>query len=304
MNEFDRFKNLSMDDLNKELVQACKLGYLDAVKYLIESDQLKQNANFFDYAEYDSSISGLLMEVAFNEDLDILQYLYTSTPLKDSNALDYYLSNSLHQTCAFDKIEAVKFLLTSPSLSRHAQIDSDDGKALKYACHHNNISIVEYLLTSPELKQKAFISDRLWHDIDSNNLPLIKYLLKHTHYSYLSSALDLICIYACGKGNLDTVKFVLTSTELKKHANIHDRSDESFERALKENKCDILQYLIFDFGIKKNKNIKDIIGEELYGGKNKSTAQEVENWFTLREVNQQLKSELTTSDNIKKKPKL
>lgn len=299
MNKHLNLNDLSMDELNKELVNACRNGDLELIKKLIESDKLHIHPDYFNSSYYDSGVSDLLLEMTMNEDLDIIQYLLTSTPLKDNQELEKYLNVILHIACWNDRFDAVKFVLSSPELSKHAEINSDDGDALKYACKMNNLHIVDYLLNSSDLKEKAVIQHTLWFYIGSDNLNLTKYLLDYVPDKEFSSALDFIFIYACGNGSLETVQFVLNSEELKEHADIYGNDNDGFRRALRDNHHDILQYLIFDCNIEQ---YKEIISESLLIPQCKHTALEVEKWFALREINSQLNQELIC-DNISKESK-
>lgn len=299
MNNLEKFKDLSIEELNQELIHFCKMGDLETIQYLISSNELNQHANYFNYKSYNSNIANLLLEIVVNEDFDILTYLINFTQLKSCDFTSTYLSMCLNICCAKDRLDSVKFLLTSPDLSKHANINYNNFGPLKYACKKNNWKIIEYLVASPELKEKAFIHRTLWSEIDSNNINLIKYLLNNVSNPYLSEALEIVFVQACQNGNLDTVKLVVTSKELKANTNIHSCIEEAFCKALRAENKDILQYLIFDLEIEKTRKLKDIIHDELYMGKSniKEVAQQVNNWFILREVNKQLSQELVIEKN-------
>lgn len=300
MNSHINLNELSLNDLNKELVNACRNGDLELVKDLIESDKLHIHPDYFNSTHYDSGVSSLLLEMTMNEDLDIIKYLLTSTPLKDNQELEKYLNLILRMSCWNDKFDAVKFVLTSPELSKHAEINTYDGDALKYACKMNNLHIVDYLFNSPDLKEKAVIPPTLWFYIGSDNLNLTKYLLDYVPDKDFSRALDFIFIYACGNGSLETVKFVLNSAELKEHADIYSNDNDGFRRALRDNHQDILHHLIFDCNIEQHKNI---ISESLRIPQCKHTALKVEQWFVLREMNQQLSLELAVEKESQNNPR-
>lgn len=66
--------------------------------------------------------------------------------------------------------------------------------------------------------------------------------LKFQHYS--NYQLNNVFIQACEYGYLDVVKYLLTSTELTKHANIHAHDDAGFRWACENGHLDIVKYLL------------------------------------------------------------
>src|SRR5574343_2070294 len=136
-------------------------------------------------------------------------------------------------------------------------------------------------LTQGELNYKFIIAC-----IDGN-LDIVKYLL--TSHD-LRDHVNNIIIYnygfmlACTNGHLEIVKYLLTSPELKEHANIHTSNDEGFKNACISNHIDVIKFLIFDMDIEKTNTVKKILKYDKY--------KEIENMFNMRELNKQLESEL------------
>jgi hypothetical protein len=90
---------------------------------------------------------------------------------------------------------------------------------------------------------------------------------------------------ACAFNHVPLVKYLLTSPELKKHSNIHDDDDHAFKLAYKDKHFQVLEYLIFDYKIKKTNAIKELLKDN----------QELSNMFSKRELNEQLHNNLTTN---------
>lgn len=101
--------------------------------------------------------------------------------------------------------------------------------------------------------------------------------------------------WAAYKGHLNIVQYLLTSTELKKHADIHKNHDESFIWACNHNQLEIIKYFIFDRNIEKTKNIKNY----LYS----NSSHPANHMFKARELSDELENELF-SDSINNKTKL
>jgi hypothetical protein len=62
-------------------------------------------------------------------------------------------------------------------------------------------------------------------------------------------------INACENGYIDIVQYLLTSSELKTHADIHAGYDSGFKKACGSGYLDIIQYLIFDMNLEKTESI-------------------------------------------------
>ena len=65
--------------------------------------------------------------------------------------------------CNNGYLDIVQYLLTSTELKEHAAIhhkDNNGWNALMWACQNGSLGIVQYLLTSPELKEHADISHK------------------------------------------------------------------------------------------------------------------------------------------------
>jgi ankyrin repeat protein len=81
------------------------------------------------------------------------------------------------------------------------------------------------------------------------NLDLVKYLLTSNE---LENNADIHfendeCIsLACRYGNLEVLKYLLTSPDLKSHANPHSQSSDAFRWACKNGHLNIIKYFLFD----------------------------------------------------------
>jgi hypothetical protein len=60
---------------------------------------------------------------------------------------------------------------------------------------------------------------------------------------------------ACSKGQLKKVKYLLTSSELNKHANIHSQEGEALIKACRNNHYDVIDYLVNSKELKENLSI-------------------------------------------------
>jgi hypothetical protein len=99
-------------------------------------------------------LNSLLGQAAFNNDLEIMKYLLTSSELNQHAEINSNY-NILACICANGDLETLRYVLTSPDLKEHANIHLDDEQALNSAIGAGHISIVKYLLTSSELKEHS-----------------------------------------------------------------------------------------------------------------------------------------------------
>lgn len=85
---------------------------------------------------------------------------------------------------------------------------------------------------------------------------------------------------ACSGGHLEVVKYLLTSSELKQHADLHANENDyihtPFVNAASTNQLNILYYFILELNIEKRKYIDDFF--------NKFPNEQLENLFSIRDV--------------------
>ena len=76
---------------------------------------------------------------------------------------------------------------------------------------------------------------------------------KYQNYSLYE--IDTEFINACKKGNLEVVKYLLTSTELKDNADIHVDNDYGFRFACYYGKLEVVRYLLTSTDLKEHADI-------------------------------------------------
>lgn len=111
--------------------------------------------------------------------------------------------------------------------------------------------------------------------------------------------LSSYCVSSCMEGNLDAVKYLLTSPELEKHADIYFNGNAAFASLIFKEHIEIIHYLIFDFGIEKTSEITDLLINE----KNEFIS-EIKDMFDVRDFNDKLEKGLSSAKVNQKKLKL
>ena len=102
-------------------------------------------------------------------------------------------------------------------------------------------------------------------------------------------------VVACRTDNLELVDYMLRSPELKEHANVHTWRDMIFKEACESKDVALLNYLIFDFKIDQTEAIKT------YLGKNELT--QISKLFEPSEQNERLNEASFTKPKTKVKSK-
>ena len=118
-------------------------------------------------------------------------------------------------------------------------------------------------------------------------LHVVKYLLTSTELKKIADIHvknDGPLRTACNNHNWKIVQFLLTSPELQEHANIHVENDIIFKRSVVIKDSILIDFLIFEHTIEQTKDIKDFLIE--YNEKN------IINLFEKRELEQKLQNEL------------
>jgi hypothetical protein len=90
--------------------------------------------------------------------------------------------------------------------------------------------------------------------------------------------------HACGVGHLDIVKYLFSSNQLKEHANLHSNNDYAIVQACRNGHLDIMSYFIFDLNIEKSTPIKEYLDSSPPLGVNEL--------FEARKMQQELEKEL------------
>ena len=93
------------------------------------------------------------------------------------------------------------------------------------------------------LHGKIFIHKLFYN---KENKEVIDQELKEQYKKLNQEELNKRFIAACQNGNLKLVKYLLTGTDLKEHANIHANNDYGFRWACANGQLEIVKFLIID----------------------------------------------------------
>ena len=113
---------------------------------------------------------------------------------------------------------------------------------------------------------------------------------------FSKAQINSVFLECCHNGNLERIKYVLHSPDLREHADIHAHYDSGFGYAAQFGHTEVVEYFIFDMNIEKTKFITANLKP-----KHKD---KIENMFRLRDLNAKLEEDLTVSKITNKKIKL
>lgn len=116
-------------------------------------------------------------------------------------------------------------------------IHHKDEIALLAACQGGYLDIVDFLLTDPSLKEHSYINGYL----EGQEVP------------YTDSPLSLAALH----NQIDTVKYLLTSENLKHKASLRIRGDLAFRAACQCPTTEMIDYFCYSHELKEHVNLKE-----------------------------------------------
>lgn len=94
----------------------------------------------------------------------------------------------------------------------------------------------------------------------NGNIEVVKHLLTSPdikNHADISHGDDIALRYACQEGYLDIVHYLLTSSELKDHADIHAKHEGALKEACFNNHLHIVIYLLTSPDLKEHANVNE-----------------------------------------------
>ena len=133
---------------------------------------------------------------------------------------------------------------------------------------------------------------------NKENKEVIDQELKEQYKKLNQEELNDLFINACKNDNLDIVKYLLTSSELTEHADIHAINDEGFIWACDRDDLEVVKCLIIDMSIEKTIHIETYLNEN----KDNENVQQAIELFNTRDLHHQLNENI--KDNKEKVRKI
>lgn len=173
------------------------------------------------------------------------------------------INEEFMQACHTGNLNLVKFLLTDNNIPFKAQFyylnkQCDYINSLLIVCKNNHLNIIEYFFTSDELKDRKKADGEVLAGLSVaaayGNLDIVKFLLKNENIEYIDINSNISAfISACGSGELEIVKFLTSSPEIKVHIN-PTKYYLGFKKACANNHINIAKYFLEDTNLLQELN--------------------------------------------------
>lgn len=135
---------------------------------------------------------------------------------------------------------------------------------------------------------------------EKGELNKVKYLLSSHELSIHADIhfnKDQALINACERKRTDIVKYLLSSNEIKEHAHIHAQGDTPFYKTMNNKNWELIEYYIFEIDIEHDASIKSYLN--IFS---KQEEDRVINMFKVRDLNKELND--NSKNNISKTNKV
>ena len=271
MDNNDLFEKIDKNYHSLAFELACSKGHIEIVKKF-KSELYKYRISNFHGCE----------KAYINNQLEVFDYFLSD------GSIDLELDRLLEKTFRTGNAEVAKRILTSDTFKKTPQILGTNhpeyksiflsGKlihlndVLIQACKDGHLSIVKLLLLDKDIPKNADIDYMDHEGLISSYKPLMldpeltKFLLSSSQlkqHADIHAQNDALFIKACTKGDLDFMEYLLTDPELKDHADINAQDYYSITSALKLDRDDVAKFLLTDARLKEHIDISKSI-EHLY----------------------------------------
>ena len=165
------------------------------------------------------------------------------------------------EACITSDFEKLKDFLSSITFLNHINL------AFYYACKNARIDLLNYLLsfdcTSNYIKTQSNDQNGFFVACEDGQLSVIEYLLTHHRYcdelninkEYFQTILNEALLIACKKGRTKVVKFLLSSSKIERHADIHYQDDKALIIASQFKNFLVVKFLLTGKQLKRKANI-------------------------------------------------
>ena len=136
------------------------------------------------------------------------------------------------------------------------QKKNDDDLAQKFLA--GDLDFIKDYSTASSENLKYALTNGFEHASYNGQLDVVKFLLTSNNLAKnadIHHSDDYALTLSAYNGHLDVVRYLLTSPKLKKHANIHARENSSLRWASQANQLSVIQYLLESPEIKEHADI-------------------------------------------------
>lgn len=249
------YQDLSKNDLNTILCEACYKGNLDLIKEVFRITQAKKCNN--------TIAKNMVLIAAEKGHHDIIKYMVESEELNNiiTNKFKRYIfKDAFKEACSKGKLDIVDYLFNLTDLKINDKPQAIE-EGFHKACSSGHLPIIHYLLKHSDLNIQNNFSTFEYGSIlavRGGHNHLLKYFFESNPEFFLKLLKNSTILHTAESNKqIDVIKYLLTSSDFKDKIHIHDDNDIIYKCAHNGNMLNILKYLIIDFNINKTEDIKN-----------------------------------------------
>lgn len=143
------------------------------------------------------------------------------------------------------------------------------------------------------------VNQKLSTACENGELNKVRYLLTSEEFAdwiNIHTSYDFPFRIACRNGHLEVARYLATSPELKEHSIINTDEDYAFKWAEYNKHYHIIKFLIFELNIERSTAIENYLNAE--------KCEEIKQMFAIRDLNAELQKNLPDNANQSQKLKI
>ena len=315
------YKKLSQNDLNKALKDACETGDLELAKYLVSSDELKFHADishnkwqavklataaghieivkhFLD--DIQNHYPNIVWHVACqNGQVEILKHLFTTKEFQSEYAPIGYYGGLVASNAG--KTNVLDYFLNSEEFAPF--ITNEKIMEFFYsACNSDHISALNYLVKLPKFIQYNNLHDA-WHygcllASEAGKTNVLDYFLNSENFAPFIDNGKIIDFFikGCSRNHINVLEYLAKLPKFIQNNSLNEACNKGMIHACDKNAIESMRYLIFNLKMNLDNDTKDHL---IAAGRD-----DILNLFKIRELNENLSSNLNINKQPNKKIKI
>ena len=246
-----------------------------------------------------NNLSTVIRNACHRGDYELMKEVFTSSSLKFS---DRDLEDISGIVCSKGHLNILKLFFENEKIALKLKGISEFRNLVKISSQTGNLEITKYLLNKTDIQHEwdtDVFSVSALYSTTSGHLNVLKYVLETFPDDLILKIMyesDQILEAACESGQLEIVKYLIDKSNLNNTIENVEKYDKFFRLAYENEKLEIIQFFIFDLNIIKTLSMEFNINQ--YGNNNK---EQVNSWFLLRDLNQELSEKLSHDQTIRNK---
>jgi hypothetical protein len=172
------------------------------------------------------------------------------------------LNRGIKEAIEGGQLEVVKYILTTNDFSQEQELEFNDYGIFWKIGEAGYVDVMQYILTSDDVAKyvdQDSVQNMFFGACMAKTATPVKFMLDQHNLRHLpdvNAQNDMAIYYAINYGCMDTVKYLLTSNKIKKHANLEPQADMIVQLlAGSVERRKVLEYLVMECGLRRNVEI-------------------------------------------------